>query len=100
MSNTVAETADAVVAAEPAAGSARVLIGQVVSDKMAKTITVLVERRIKHPLYKKYIRRSTKLHAHDENDECRVGDTVAIESCRPLAKTKSWRLNRIVERAR
>jgi len=95
MSEMVNETPDTI-----AVGSARVLIGQVVSDRMSKTITVLVERRIKHPLYKKYVRRSTKLHAHDENDECRMGDTVAIESCRPMAKTKSWRLNRIVERAR
>jgi len=98
MSETVKETPEAVAAGE-VAGAARVLIGQVVSDKMSKTITVLVERRIRHPLYKKFIRRSTKLHAHDENDECRIGDTVAIEPCRPMAKTKSWRLNHIVERA-
>ncbi len=81
-------------------GGKRVVIGRVVSDKMDKTITVLVERRIKHPLYKKYIRRSTRLHAHDENGESRVGDVVAISECRPLSKTKSWRLERIVERAR
>jgi len=98
MSETVKEMPESVADGE-VAGAARVLIGQVVSDKMSKTITVLVERRIRHPLYKKFIRRSTKLHAHDENDECRIGDTVAIESCRPIAKTKSWRLNHIVERA-
>ena len=78
----------------------RTLIGQVVSDKMDKTMTVLVERRVKHPLYKKYIRRSTKLHAHDEENACRVGDLVSIEQCRPLSKTKSWRLHEIIERAR
>ena len=78
----------------------RMLIGQVVSDKMDKTVTVLVERRVKHPLYKKYIRRSTKLHAHDEGNECHVGDLISIKQCRPLSKTKSWRLHEILERAR
>lgn len=77
----------------------RTLVGEVISDKMQKTITVLVERTVKHPLYKKYVKRSTKLHAHDENNECRVGDRVSIEQCRPLSKTKSWRLYRIIERA-
>ena len=77
----------------------RVLTGAVVGDKMNKTITVLVERRVKHPLYKKYVRRSTKLHAHDESNECRVGDIVSIVQCRPLAKTKAWRLHKILERA-
>jgi small subunit ribosomal protein S17 len=76
----------------------RSVIGRVVSDKMDKTVTVLVERREAHPLYKKYVRRSTKLHAHDENNECREGDTVRIESCRPLSKSKNWRLVEIVER--
>ena len=80
--------------------TARTLVGEVVSDKMDKTITVVVERREKHPIYKKYVRRSTKLHAHDENNECHVGDKVAIEQCRPLAKTKAWRLHSIIERAR
>ena len=78
----------------------RTLVGQVISDKMDKTMTVLVERRVKHPLYKKYIRRSTKLHAHDEENACRVGDLVSIEQCRPLSKSKSWRLHEILERAR
>jgi small subunit ribosomal protein S17 len=78
----------------------RTLVGQVVSDKMDKTMTVLVERRVKHPLYKKYIRRSTKLHAHDEENTCRVGDLVSIEPCRPMSKSKSWRLHEIIERAR
>ena len=79
---------------------ARVLTGRVVSDRMDKTITVMVERRVKHPLYKKYIRRKSTLHAHDEKNECRTGDTVSIEQCRPLSKTKSWRLAEIMERAR
>ncbi len=78
----------------------RTLVGQVVSDKMDKTLTVLVERRVKHPLYKKYIRRSGKLHAHDEENACHVGDLVSIEQCRPLSKSKSWRLHAIIERAR
>ena len=79
---------------------ARVLTGRVVSDRMDKTITVLVERRVKHPLYKKYIRRKSTLHAHDEDNECHIGDTVSVEQCRPLSKTKSWRLQAIVERAK
>jgi small subunit ribosomal protein S17 len=78
----------------------RTVLGEVVSDKMDKTITVVVERREKHPLYKKYVRRSSKIHAHDENNECNIGDTVSIEQCRPLSKTKAWRLHSIIERAR
>ena len=73
--------------------------GKVVSDKMDKTITVLVERRIRHAKYGKMIRRSTKLHAHDENNECGVGDTVRIKSTSPLSKTKSWVLVDVVEKA-
>ena len=81
------------------AGSlARTLVGEVVSNRGQKTISVLVERQVEHPLYKKYIRRSTKLLAHDENDECNEGDTVAIEECRPLSKRKSWRLQKILQR--
>jgi small subunit ribosomal protein S17 len=68
----------------------RVLAGRVTSDKMDKTITVLVERRIMHPLYKKFIRRSKKYAAHDEDNVCREGDTVRIEECRPISKRKSW----------
>ena len=79
---------------------ARVMVGHVVSDKMQKSITVLVERRVKHPLYNKYVKRSSKIHAHDENNECKVGDKVSIEPCRPLSKTKSWRLHEILERAK
>jgi len=76
----------------------RTLQGRVVSDKMDKTITVLVERRVKHPLYGKFVRRSTKVHAHDENNECRLGDVVVVEQSRPLSKTKKWRFIKLVER--
>lgn len=77
----------------------RAIPGTVVSDRMDKTVTVLVERRVLHPLYKKYIRRSTKLHVHDENNECRSGDRVLVRECRPLSKTKNWRLVKILRRA-
>ena len=79
--------------------TARTLTGVVASTKMDKTISVLIERRVEHPLYRKYVRKSSKLLAHDENDECNEGDTVAIEECRPLSKNKSWRLARVIERA-
>lgn len=72
------------------------LQGSVVKAGRDKTITVLIERKIKHPLYKKYIRRSTKVHAHDESNQCQPGDTVIIQSCRPLSKLKSWRLVEVV----
>ena len=78
---------------------ARTVTGRVISDKMQKTITVLVERKVPHPVYGKYVRRSTKLHAHDEQNECKQGDKVMIEQCRPVAKTKAWRLVKVVERA-
>jgi len=78
----------------------RRLTGRVVSDAMDKTITVLVERRVQHPLYGKFIRRSTKIHAHDEENTCANGDLVTVEQCRPLSKTKSWRLHEVVEKAR
>lgn len=77
----------------------RTLTGRVVSDKMQNSAVVLVERRVRHPLYGKYIRRSTKLHVHDENNECRQGDTVTIRECRPVSKTKAWSLVEVVERA-
>ncbi|HHI94214.1 MAG TPA: 30S ribosomal protein S17 [Gammaproteobacteria bacterium] len=73
--------------------------GRVISNKMDRTITVLVERRVKHPLYGKYIRRSTKLHVHDEENACNEGDEVRISECRPISKTKSWKLVEIVKRA-
>ena len=79
--------------------TARSLQGNVVSAAMDKTITVMVERQVKHPLYKKYIRRSTKFHAHDENNECGVGDVVRIEECRPISKHKSWRLVEVMSKA-
>lgn len=79
--------------------TARILSGKVVSDKMNKSITVMIERRVKHPLYGKYIKRSTKVHAHDENNECNIGDTVTIQETRPLSKTKSWKLLSINEKA-
>lgn len=78
----------------------RTLTGRVVSNKMDKTITVRVDRLVKHPLYGKYIRRSTKLLAHDEENQCREGDLVAITSCRPLSKRKAWTLVKILERAK
>ena len=74
-------------------------IGVVVSDKADKTVTVLLERQVKHPLYGKYIKRSTKVHAHDEENSCGEGDLVKISECRPISKTKSWRVVEIVERA-
>ncbi len=77
----------------------RMLQGRVVSDKMDKTVTVLVERKVKHPLYGKFIRRSTKVHAHDEANECGIGDTVMVEQCRPLSKSKTWRLVKVVTKA-
>jgi len=77
----------------------RTLSGRVVSDKMDKTVTVLVERKVKHPLIGKVIRRSKKFHAHDENNECREGDLVVITESRPLSKTKTWSVSKIVEKA-
>jgi small subunit ribosomal protein S17 len=77
----------------------RAVTGRVVSNKANKTITVLVERRIKHEVYGKYLTRRTKLHAHDEQNECKEGDLVQIEECRPLSKTKCWRLVKVLERA-
>jgi small subunit ribosomal protein S17 len=77
----------------------RTLQGKVVSDKMDKTITVMVERRVKHPIYGKFVKRSTKLHAHDEQNECQIGDTVTVRECRPLSKSKSWMLVSVDVRA-
>ena len=78
---------------------ARTLQGSVESAKMDKTITVRVDRQLRHPLYKEYIRRSTRFHAHDANNECQAGDVVVIEECRPVSKLKSWRLVKVVSRA-
>jgi len=76
----------------------RTVTGKVVSNRMDKTATVLIERKVKHPVYGKYIRRSTKLRVHDAENICQEGDTVMIEECRPLSKTKSWRLVEVVGR--
>lgn len=73
--------------------------GVVLSDKMDKTATVMIERKVKHPLYGKYIKRSTKLHVHDENNECGIGDTVTIAECRPMSKTKAWALVEVINKA-
>ncbi|MBC7944957.1 MAG: 30S ribosomal protein S17 [Burkholderiales bacterium] len=78
----------------------RILTGRVVSDKMNKTVTVVIERTVKHPLYGKVINRSKKYHAHDENNDYHPGDLVVIEECRPLAKTKTWRVTKLIEKAR
>ncbi len=77
----------------------KTLTGTVVSNKMDKTVTVLVERLVKHALYGKYIRRSSKLHAHDEDNSCNEGDVVRVTECRPLSRHKSWTLVRVIERA-
>ncbi|MDD3448029.1 MAG: 30S ribosomal protein S17 [Gammaproteobacteria bacterium] len=79
--------------------STRGMIGRVISSKADKTITVLVERKVQHPLYGKFIKRSTKLHAHDEQNQCGEGDVVMVEQCRPLSKTKCWRLVQVIEKA-
>lgn len=78
----------------------RTLVGRVVSDKMDKTVTVLVERRVKHPLYGKVIMRSKKYHAHVEGLEAHEGDLVQIEECRPISRTKAWKITQVVEQAR
>ena len=92
-------------AAAPAAAPARkpivqTLTGRVVGDKMDKTVTVLVERRVKHPLYGKVVTRSHKYHAHDENNEYKTGDLVEIVACRKIAKTKAYRVSRLIEKAK
>ncbi|MFO1316621.1 MAG: 30S ribosomal protein S17 [Burkholderiales bacterium] len=89
---------------EGAAGAERktliqTFVGRVVSDKMNKTVTVLVERRVKHPLYGKIVMQSRKFHAHDENNECKTGDLVEISATRKLSKTKAWRVSSVLERA-
>ena len=100
LSRFVGEAVEEAVAVDPAAASvARALTGVVTSNKADKTITVRVDRRVKHPVYGKFIRRSTKLAAHDEHNACQLGDTVTIVESRPISKTKSWRLGAIVERA-
>ncbi|MGS0683143.1 30S ribosomal protein S17 [Shewanella sp. 125m-7] len=77
----------------------RTLQGRVLSDKMDKSITVAIERKVKHPLYGKFIKRTTKIHAHDEQNQCNAGDIVTIRECRPLSKTKSWTLVEVIRKA-
>jgi small subunit ribosomal protein S17 len=77
----------------------RTQTGSVTSNKMDKSATVLIERKVKHPLYGKFVKKSTKLHIHDENNECSIGDTVQITECRPISKTKSWTLVKVIEKA-
>lgn len=77
----------------------RVLTGRVVSNSRNKTIAVLVERKVRHPIYKKYIKRSTKVHAHDENNECGLGDVVRVSESKPFSKTKNWALIEVVEKS-
>lgn len=77
----------------------RSVIGRVISNKMDKSITVMVERKVKHPIYGKYVKRSTKLHAHDENNVCNEGDIVSIIESRPVSKTKTWQLEKVLEQA-
>jgi len=77
----------------------RVLTGKVVSNSRNKTIAVLVERKVRHPIYKKYIKRSTKVHAHDENNECGLGDVVRVSESKPFSKTKNWALVEVVEKS-
>lgn len=79
--------------------SKRTLIGRVVSDKMDKTVTVLIERRVKHPMYDKIIVRSRKYHAHNESNEAKAGDLVEIQETRPVSKSKSWAVSRLIEKA-
>lgn len=79
--------------------TARTLSGKVVSNKMEKSIVVLVERQVKHPLYGKYLKRSSKIHAHDESNQCNIGDMVTIEETKPVSKTKAWALVEVTERA-
>jgi small subunit ribosomal protein S17 len=79
--------------------ASRTVTGRVTSNKMHKTITVVTERLVRHPIYGKYIRRSTKLHAHDEENACQEGDWVMVEQCRPLSKTKFWKVIKVVEKA-
>jgi small subunit ribosomal protein S17 len=80
-------------------GMKRQLVGTVVSDKMDKTVVVLVERLVKHKFYHKYIRRRSKFAAHDQNNSCQIGDKVMLTECRPLSRSKRWRVSKIVEKA-
>jgi small subunit ribosomal protein S17 len=96
--NATAKT-PAAAAAKPDTNT-RTLVGRVVSDKMDKTVTVLVERQVMHPTIGKVVNRSKKYHAHNEGNDAKVGDKVVIEECRPLSKTKAWKVSKVAERAR
>ena len=98
MSNETASDA-ATVATDDSTSMARTVIGRVVSNKMDKGVSVAIERVVRHPVYRKYIRRTSKVLAHDENNACNEGDTVAIVECRPISKRKAWRVVEIVESA-
>jgi small subunit ribosomal protein S17 len=87
-------------ATEAKTANKRTLSGRVVSDKMQKTVTVLVERRVKHPLYGKFVTRTQKYHAHDENGDYHEGDLVEIEECRPISRTKAWKVSKLLEKSR
>jgi len=91
---------DSQKAAAPVARNQRSLTGTVVSDKMDKTVTVLVERQVMHPTIGKVVKRTKKYHAHNDNNDAKMGDRVVIEECKPLSKTKAWRVAKLVERAR
>jgi small subunit ribosomal protein S17 len=77
----------------------RIQTGSVISDRMDKSAIVLIERKVKHPIYGKFVKKSTKLHIHDENNECGIGDTVQISECRPISRTKSWTLVKVINKA-
>ncbi len=100
MSEVTEATVDSSAAGEDSVDLVRSRVGLVVSDKMNKTVTVRLQRRVKHPLYGKYMTRDTKVHAHDEDNACHAGDTVRVASCRPFSKTKAWKVIDIVERAK
>ena len=85
--------------AETAVGTKRTLQGVVTSNAGDKSATIMIERKIKHPVYGKYVKRSSKIRLHDEANECNKGDTILIEECRPMSKTKSWKLVKVVEKA-
>lgn len=91
---------ETVVVKDEAAATKRILTGRVVSDKMDKTVVVLIERKVPHPEYGKFVKRSTKLHAHDETNHCKMGDLVSIAESRPYSKTKSWIIVDVLERAK
>lgn len=92
-------TSESIAVTAKSVKNTRTLVGKVVSDKRAKTITVLIERRTKHELYGKIVARSSKYHAHDENDEYKMGDVVEISETRPISKTKAWAVTRLIEKA-